>query len=342
MPPRPRLGPLALALALALALGAPRAGAEDCPDPAPCIGDYLSLPTRLPPESLRQPPLTDAEVDALVAGIGEQPLAPGPLGQAELAAAVERALGLSFLLRGMAERPLEVRASESDAGAYRERTLALTDRYLGTLHAILLLPKGAGPFPAVIALHGHGDRAEVYRDEHHGRDYPARGLALLMLTFRGMNIDAYEHRATQVLMANGLHLMGMRVAEALLGLKYLRSLPEIDRDRIALIGHSGGSSTGNLVVRLEPAFRAYVSDHQVDYLSSDPDEPYHCETVPGLYPLHRLVNDLATAPMPVEQVRYSHGRRHPLKLFGRDQTEADEILDFFEQHLQARRARSEP
>jgi hypothetical protein len=235
----------------------------------------------------------------------------------------------------MAERPLEVRSSESDAGATVERTLTLTDPFVGDLHAILLLPKGAGPFPAVIALHGHGDRAEVYRDEHHGRDYPAHGLALLMLTFRGMNIDVYEHQATQTLMANGLHLMGMRVYEALLGLQYLRSLPEIDPQRIGLIGHSGGSSTGNLVVRLEPAFQAYVSDHQVDYLSSDPDEAYHCETVPGLYPLHNLVNDLATAPMPVLVVRYSHGRRHPLKLFGRDQREADEILAFFEAHLKS-------
>jgi hypothetical protein len=333
MPNRPRAGLLAPAWGLAFALAGAGAGAEECPDPGPCIADYLSLPSRLPPETLIRPPLSSDAVDALVGAIGEQPRVAGPLAPADLAGAVESALGLSFLLRGLEQRPLEVRTRESDAGAYRERTLELGDRYVGTFHAILLLPPGAGPFPAVLALHGHGDRAEVYRDEHHGRAYPARGFALLMPTFRGMDIDAYEHQATQALMANGLHLMGVRVYEALLGLKYLRSLPEIDPHRIALIGHSGGSSTGNLVVRLEPSFRAYVSDHHVDYWSSDPDEPYHCETVPGLHPLHALVNDLATAPMPVRVVRYSHGRRHPLKLFGRAAREADAILDFFEEQL---------
>ena len=331
MPPRPRARPLALCLTLFLA--GSRTGDEACPDPRSCIGDYLQLPSRLPPESQLATPLSGEAVDALVEKLGSEPLVAGPLGQAELAAAVERALNLSFLRRGIAERSLEVRSTVSDAGGYEERALALTDPYVGTLHAILLLPKGPGPFPAVIALHGHGDSAEIYRDEHHGRDYPARGLAILMLTFRGMKIDQYEHEATRTLMAHGLHLMGLRVYEALLGLKYLRSLPEIDPERIGLIGHSGGSSTGNLVVRLEPAFKAYVSDHQVDYRSSDPGEPYHCETVPGLYPLHPLVNDLSTAPVPVKVVRYSYGRRHPLKLFGLDRSEAADLLDFFERHL---------
>ncbi len=336
MPPRPRAGSLALCLAASLA-GAPAPAAE-CPDPASCIGDYLALPARLPPEARLAKPLSGEAVDALVAQIGSQPLVPGPLGPGELAAAVEGALSLSFLRRGIADRPLEVRGSSRDAGAFEERQLSLADPYVGDVPAILLLPKGRGPFPAVLALHGHGDSAAAFRDEHNGRDYPERGVALLMLTLRGMNIDRYEHEAARTLMAHGLHLMGVRVYEALLGLKLLRRLPEIDPERIGLIGHSGGSSTGNLVVWLEPGFRAYVSDHQVDYRSSDPDEPYHCETVPGLYPLHRLVNDLAAAPTPVKVVRYYHGRRHPLKLFGRDRRENAELLDFFERELRWRPA----
>jgi len=113
-------------------------------------------------------------------------------------------------------------------------------------------------------------------------------------------------------------------------LAYLRALPGIDAQRIGLIGHSGGSSLGNLVVRLEPHFAAYVSDHEVDFRTKDFFELNHCEIVPGLFPLHRLINDLSTAQPPVLRVRYSYGRR---KWFGLDRRESRRILDFFVANL---------
>jgi hypothetical protein len=123
----------------------------------------------------------------------------------------------------------------------------------------------------------------------------------------------------------------VRAYEALRALAYLRGLPGIDAQRIGLIGHSGGSSLGNLLVRLEPGLAAYVSDHSVDYRSSDWREPYHCETVPELFPIHRQLDELASAGPPVLRVRYAYGRR---KLFGLDRRESRRILDFFAQHLQ--------
>lgn len=304
--------------------------AGPCPEPASCVEDYLRLPSLLPPGVRSEPPLSLAAVDALVKSARGAALVEGPLSEGELAAAMERALNLGFLRRGMGERPLEVEVRATPREGYEERALVLRDPFVGSFQAILLVPGGRGPFPAVIALHGHGDRAETFRDDYHGKDYPSRGLAILMLTLRAMNIDEYEHSATQQLLANGLHLMGLRVYETLLTLEYLQRLPEIDAAHIGLIGHSGGSSTANLVVRLEPAFHSLVSDHQVDYYESDPREPYHCETVPGLYPLHRLINDFSTARAAVKQVRYGSGGR---KLFGLERWESAAILDFFAEQL---------
>jgi hypothetical protein len=311
------------------------ARAQECPDPARCIDDYLALPSRLPKEELRDPPLTDAQVDALVAALDDTERSDEPISPQALAGRVERGLGLGFLRRAASRTPVAVdRGPRSSHSGYTQQALHLRDPYVGAIPAILLLPDGPGPFPAVLALHGHGDTAETYRDLHHGPDYPARGIALLVLTLRGMNIDAHEHRATQVLLAHGLELMGVRAYEALRALAYLRGLPEIDAQRIGLIGHSGGSSLGNLLVRLEPELAAYVSDHAVDYRSSGWREPYHCETVPALFPIHRQLDELSSAGPPVLRVRYGYGRR---KLFGLDRRESRRILDFFAQHLQTAR-----
>jgi hypothetical protein len=299
---------------LSLALAGP-AGAQSCPEPARCIADYLALPSRV---ALIDPPLSGEEVDGLVEALDEARLRAGPLVPGEL----EKALGFGPLRAALGVPLAQVDTTDIAGG----RALVFHDPLVGRLEGILLLPDGPGPFPAVLALHGHGDRAEVFVDRHHGRDYPVRGIALLAITLRGMNIDEHEHLAARELMRHGLQLIGVRAYEALRALAYLRSLPEIDARRTGLIGHSGGSSLGNLLVRLEPDLAAYVSDHAVDFRSSGWREPYHCETVPGLYPIHRQLNDLSRAGLPVLQVRYGYGRR---KLFGLDRRESRRILDFF-------------
>jgi len=316
-------------------LGLGGSAAAACPEPERCIEDYLALPARLPARELREPPLDGATVDTLVEALGRTPLraSSAEWEPAELERAIESALGLAFLRRQASREP----AVEVVARNGNEQTLRLRTAYVGEFEALLLLPEGAGPFPAVLALHGHGDDAAAFRDLHHGRDYPPRGLALLIPTLRAMGIDAFEHRAARELLGHGLSLMGVRAYEALSAFAYLRALPEIDAQRIGLIGHSGGASLGNLLVRLEPGFAAYVSDHEVDYRSSGWREPYHCETVPGLFPLHRLLNDLSTVRPPVLRTRYGYGRR---KLLGRERRESQRILAFFAEHLQPGRPAS--
>jgi hypothetical protein len=299
-----------------------------CPDPAPCTADYERFIT-LSAEHARHTSAPKIAQTLTRIDNGAVPLVPGPVAAETLKAAVTDGLNIGFLLEGLGPRPLTVTtiARKAAAGG-EERTLLFNDPLVGEFKGILILPEGPGPFPAVVALHGHNDTAEIYRDQYHGSEYPGRGYAILMLSLRAMGSGTaalIEHEISLKLLLNGFTLMGLRVYESLLALKYLRHLPEVSGASIGLIGHSGGSSTGNLSVRLGAGFAAYVSDHQVDYAEWVPSiEVYHCETVPALYPYSALINDFSTSLTPVKTVPYKYTNG------------MDEIFDFLDTRLKNR------
>jgi hypothetical protein len=321
-----------LSLALVLLVLAPVVRADDA-HPEKEVDDYLALPSKLPAAAKRSPPRSDAEVDALVAAIPRQPLAAGALDVGAIASALGSGFGFMRSALARSAPALETTATK-DHGDYVERTVALRDPFVGTIRGILLVPKtkSGTKAPAILALHGHGDSAEKYRDLHHAAAYARHGIAVLMITSRAMNIDADEHRVARALLAADETLMGVRVYEALAALAALRAVPEVDGERVGLIGHSGGSSTGNLVVRLDPKLKAYVSDHAVSW-ATDEDEPYHCESVPGLYPIHHLIDDFGTCSMPVETVPYGFGREKVLEI---DELEMGALVSFFDHELGAK------
>jgi len=281
-----------------------------CPDPDTCKADYLAFVEKAAGHA--RPTTEDAIHQALLAcDAGEVPLVPGPLPPDDLAAAIVDGLNIGFLQDGLDERPLTVTTiARTEAADHVEEHLLLEDPWVGTFEGLLLTPPGPGPFPAVLALHGHGDSVWVYRDEYHGGEYPAHGLAILMLGLRVMGSGPpamLENDVAKKMLVQGFTLMGMRVYESLLGFKLLNALPRIDGTRVGLIGHSGGSSTGNLTSRLERRLKAYVSDYQVAYVEWTRPYPfYHCETVPALYPYSALINDPATSEVPILKVPYKY------------------------------------
>ncbi|MBM4397796.1 MAG: hypothetical protein FJ087_19175 [Deltaproteobacteria bacterium] len=281
-----------------------------CTNPGTCTQDYEAF---IALAAAHARPVPEGSVAAKLAAIdaGEVASVPGPLSPEALREVVVDGLNVGFLLDGLDDRLLTVTTIGKTEGTDAwEHHLLLEDPWVGTFEALLLVPKGEGPFPAVVALHGHDDDARVYRDEYHGAGYPGRGYAIVMPTFRAMKggIDALaEHEISVRLLDQGFTLIGLRAYEALLCLKVLRHLPSIDPDRIGLIGHSGGSSTGNLVVRLGAGFAAYVSDFAVDYAEwLAALAIVHCETVPDLYPHAALINDFATSGRPVLSVPYGY------------------------------------
>jgi len=300
-------------------------GSWPCADPATCIEDYLTFLKKAPYSGKGWSEETIAQMLADI-DAGNVPQTDTLLSSEELARTITEALTIGFLLDGLASRELTVTTiRESAFPDHVEKHLLFEDPWVGTFEALFLLPHGPGPFPAVLALHGHGDSAAVFRDDYHGNEYPARGFAILMLTFRAMGnglASLTEYDVTVRFMKKGYALMGMRVYEALLGLKFLRHSSLVDTDRVGLVGHSGGSSAGNLVLRVDRGLQAYVSDHHVDWAEWEPTfRIVHCETVPHLYPYSEQINDFSTSVTPVLSVDYGYPNG------------VGELFDFFDQEL---------
>lgn len=280
-----------------------------CADPATCTSDYEAFRIRAAayarPIELASVP---GELRRIDAGEVEQ-VTPRLDAEAMRQVVLDR-LGIAFLMPGLEGRTLEVEViSREPREGYTESELVFHDPWVGAFGGILLVPSAPNG-AAVLAVHGHGDTAAVYRDEYHGTEHAARGYVTLMLGMRAMGSGPAaitEHVIARSLMSDGFSLMGMRVYESLLGLKFLRTLPEVEDGRIVLIGHSGGSSTGNLTVRVESRLAGYVSDHQVAYAEWVPGvNVYHCETVPGLYPYSAQLNDPSDSPVPTLKVPYKY------------------------------------
>jgi hypothetical protein len=287
-------------------------------DPPSCSTDYLAFPELA---AAYAHPISASALAAQLLAIenGEvEVLSPGEVPASTLESTLRTALNMDFLLDGLDDRALTVTVVEDDGTA---RRLLFTDPWVGTFQVLLLLPDDdQAPWPGVLALHGHGGDSEGVLDDLFGRDYPTRGYALATLDFRVMGADADEDEVVRALLREGFTLEAIRIYESLLVLKYLRWLPEVDAQRLAVVGHSGGSVAWNLAIRQSPPIAAYVSDLTSTYY--DPWKGWLLDdTVPALYPVHPAINEIEEAGLPVLRVPYSY------------QDEFDEIIAFLGQHL---------
>ncbi len=123
----------------------------------------------------------------------------------------------------------------------------------------LSLPNGEGPFPAIVLVHGSGPND---RDETIGPNKPFRDLAW-GLASRGIAVLRYEKR-TRVYpnvidsLKGNFTLIEETVEDALAGVSFLRSLAEIDPDRVIVLGHSLGGYSVPLMARYYPRLAGFV------------------------------------------------------------------------------------
>lgn len=132
-----------------------------------------------------------------------------------------------------------------------------------TLAGTLLLPKsGARPFPAVITITGSGQQTrdepilipglEKYRPMRQIAEALAgRGIAVLRVDDRGVGKSG--GRDTLMTATTSIFADDVRAEVA-----YLRSRPEIDPKRIALVGHSEGGLIAPMVAMTDPQIKAIV------------------------------------------------------------------------------------
>lgn len=165
--------------------------------------------------------------------------------------------------------------AEEDRGSYVAKKLLLNLSAWYRVPAYLLVPKGSGPFPAVLALHDHGAHfsigkekvvrpfgvaPEVLADAEQwvGKSYggvfvgdalAARGFAVLAIDAlfwgeRGRR-EGVAYEAQQELAANlfqlGLTWPGIITYDDIRSAAFLASLPEVDPKRIGAVGLSMGA-----------------------------------------------------------------------------------------------------
>ena len=115
----------------------------------------------------------------------------------------------------------------------------------GPLPGALTLPPGPGPFPVVILLHGCAGL---------GRGLPIWAARLADWGYASLVIDSFSSRNVYTVCepsAQALVTRRDRAGDALSAAMYLRHVPAIDPDRIAVVGFSHGGATAFTLTQQE-------------------------------------------------------------------------------------------
>jgi carboxymethylenebutenolidase len=131
------------------------------------------------------------------------------------------------------------------------------------LKAFLWTPPGSGPFPAILFNHGAASTDPAHTAklaiteaaEKLGPTFVKRGYAFLYLFRRGQGLSADQGAFMRDILGREKHTKGEEarnhvqfvlltidhLADVIAALSFLKSLPVIDAQRIAIMGHSSGA-----------------------------------------------------------------------------------------------------
>ncbi len=151
-------------------------------------------------------------------------------------------------------------ASMDDREAIRVERLYLTTERDYEVPLLVAAPtESAGPLPAVICLHGTGEDKEALLAQY-GETLARRGYLVAIPDIRtfGEREDDYVFRA-EVEILEGRSLWGLMIWDTLRIADYLRTRPDVDSDRLGLVGHSLGGHTAQAAASLDDGISATVA-----------------------------------------------------------------------------------
>ncbi|WP_374605345.1 alpha/beta hydrolase family protein [Arenimonas sp.] len=127
---------------------------------------------------------------------------------------------------------------------------------VGDLGGTLTLPRGAGPFPAVVIVHGSGP---ADRDNTHGPNKPFLDLAY-GLAERGVMVLRFDKRTWLRAATLGPEATAeeVQVRDVLRAVRQLRALRESDDARVFVVAHSLGGYISPRIAARDPGLAGLV------------------------------------------------------------------------------------
>ena len=211
----------------------------------------------------------------------------------------------------------------SDAGDHWREEIVLSSHANMEIPCFLLRPKGDdGPRPAVLALHGHGEGQGVtigLTESEGGQGY---GLQMVQAGYVVLAFDAfpfgtrretehnakigYEYACNSTLIRTllwGYNLLTLNTFDVFRTLDYLETRPEVDPERIGVMGCSYGGTRSMYAAILDRRIKAVVLSCSLgEYYGHgiELDELCGPQVVPGILQWAEM-GDVAglLAPMPL-------------------------------------------
>jgi len=235
-------------------------------------------------------------------------------------------LNIEFLLNKLDQRELVVKIVKTQQYEdFTEKTLLLEDPHVGAFFVLMLIPnKKVSAYPAIIGLHGHGDSNQIFKDNYFGKELAREGFVVIMPSFRAIRCDKTEIAISEKLYLNGFSLLGLRIYETLLMIKYLKHLDIVDK--IGIMGHSVGGSIAYYTSIIDHNLKALAFEGIPDNVlldSCEEDNEFHCETVPELAYYNHQINNFKNLNIPLLIIKNAYGGSNNLLT----------VIEFFKNNL---------